>query len=283
MPVRDRSTARQVRLGSELRKLREAAGVTSTNAGRLLGTSQAQISNIESARVGVSPDRVRAMAKNYRCTDQALIEALADMAAERHRGWWEEYRDVLPESLLDLAEAEYHAISLRVTQCITIPGLLQTSDHARAIFREFAPALMPHEVEFRVLHRIKRQQILFRDQPPTYKAVIHEAALRMQFGGPETARAQLAHLIGMSERSNITIAVIPFAATSFPISGHGVDYYGAPVPQLETVHLDAAHGGQLVDAAPSLERFRLMLDRMEEVALGPDASRDLMHSIAKAA
>ncbi|ARZ70191.1 helix-turn-helix transcriptional regulator [Streptomyces sp. HU2014] len=281
MPVRNSSTARQLRLGAELRKLREAAGISSTEAGRLLGTSQAQISNIETGRVGVSANRVRMLAINYRCTDQALIEALTTMAEERRRGWWDHYQDVLPTGLLDLAETEHHATALRVAQAITIPGLLQTPEHARAIFREFVPALKPHEVEHRVSHRVKRQEILFRDKPTSYTAIIHEAALRMQFGGPETARAQLAHVISMTERENIAIAVIPFNVTSFPISGHGVDYCYGPVPHLDTVHLDAAHGGQLVDAAASLRRYRLMLDRMQQVALDVIASRELMHHIAK--
>ncbi|MEV4440219.1 helix-turn-helix transcriptional regulator [Streptomyces sp. NPDC049577] len=281
MPVRNFATARQLRLGAELRKLREHAGVSSTEAGRLLGTSQAQISNIEAGRVGVSAERVRAMARNYSCTDQALMDALAGMATERTHGWWAEYRETLPTSLLDLAEAEHHATALRVAQVITIPGLLQTPEHARAIFREFVPQLMPHEVEYRVSHRIKRQSILFRDAPPQYTAIIHEAALRMQFGGPDTARAQLAHVIAMSERDGITIAVIPFGGTTFPVSGHGVDYLCGRVRPLDTVHLDAAHGGRFVDAGASLERFRLMLDRMESVALSPHESRELIHRIAK--
>ncbi|WKK22005.1 helix-turn-helix transcriptional regulator [Streptomyces olivoreticuli] len=281
MPVRNTATARQLRLGAELRKLREQAGVSSTEAGRLLGTSQAQISNIEASRVGVSGDRVRAMARNYDCTDAAFIEALAEMAGERKRGWWEEYRETLPESLLALSEVEHHATALRVAQAITVPGLLQTPEHARTIFREFVPSLPPHAVEYRVSHRIKRQVILFRDEPPRYTAIIHEAALRMRFGGPETAAAQLAHLLSMSERPNVTVIAIPFTATSFPVSGHGVDYFHGAVPQLDTVNIDAAHGGQLIDQTASLERFRTMLNRMEEVALNPTKSRDLMHRIAK--
>ncbi|MBB5117429.1 DNA-binding protein [Streptomyces eurocidicus] len=282
MPVRKSSTSRQLRLGSELRKLREAAGTSSTEAGRLLGTSQAQISNIETGRVGVSGDRVRAMASNYHCTDEALVEALVVMAGERRRGWWDHYQDLLPVSLLDLAEAEHHAAALRVTQVITVPGLLQTPEHARAIFREFVPTLKPHEVEHRVSHRIKRQEVLFREDPPSYTAIIHEAALRMQFGGPETAAAQLAHLVAMSEHPHITLAVIPFDGTSFPVSGHGVDYLYGPVPQLDTVQLDTGHGGDTLDAAPQLERYRLMLDRMQDIALAPAPSRDLISRIAHA-
>ncbi|WP_425506505.1 helix-turn-helix domain-containing protein [Streptomyces rectiverticillatus] len=281
MPVRDRSTTRQLRLGSELRKLREAAGVSSTEAGRLLGTSQAQISNIEAGRVGVSPDRVRAMANNYCCTDQALINALAVMAGERHRGWWEEYHDTLPASLLSLAEAEHHARALRVSQVINIPGLLQTPEHARALFREAVPPLLPHEIEYRVGFRIKRQAILYRETPPSYTAIIHEAALRMRFGGTAVARAQLDHLLSLSEREGITILVIPFGGQLFPTSGQGIDYFCGPVAHLDTVHIDTVHGGALVENVPQLQKNRLVLDRMESAALSPSDSRDIIRRISR--
>ncbi|MGO4747393.1 helix-turn-helix domain-containing protein, partial [Streptomyces sp. 2MCAF27] len=113
MPQRSVPTARQLRLGTELRRLRERAGLSSTEAGRLLGTNQTTISNIEASRFGVSADRLRALARNYRCADEALITALTDMAAERKRGWWEEYRETLHAGMLDLAELEHHAIELR--------------------------------------------------------------------------------------------------------------------------------------------------------------------------
>ncbi|MFI1800092.1 helix-turn-helix domain-containing protein [Streptomyces sp. NPDC020379] len=274
-------TVRKRRLGAELRRLRERADLSATEAAARFGVTQSRISNIEAGRYGVSADRVRALARTYDCSDRSLVEALAAMTGERKRGWWEEYREQLPQNLLELSEIEHHATALRVTQAITVPGLLQTPEHARTIFREFVPSLPPHAVEYRVSHRIKRQMILFRDEPPQYTAIIHEAALRMRFGGPETATAQLAHLISMSERPNVTVVAIPFTAESFPVSGHGVDYFYGAVPQLDTVTIDAAHGGQLIDLAASLERFRAMLDRMEEVALNPTKSRDLMHRIAK--
>lgn len=176
----------------------------------------------------------------------------------------------------------HHAAAVRVAQVINIPGLLQTTDYARAVFREAVPPLLPHDIEHRVSHRIKRQAILYRDAPPQYTAIIHKAALRMQFGGPATAKAQLEHLIGMSERENVTIVVIPFDGTSFPSSGHGVNYLYGPVQQLDTALLDIAQGGAHIDAAATLEKYRLVLDRMEEVALPPGPSRDLLRRIAQA-
>jgi transcriptional regulator with XRE-family HTH domain len=281
MAPRSVPTARRLRIGIELRRLRERAGMTAAEAARSLGTTQAQISNIEANRFGISAERVRTLAHIYGCTDASLVDALAGVAADRTRGWWEEYRGMLPPRLLDLAELEHHATALRVTQVINIPGLLQTPEHARALFREAVPSLRPHEIEFRISHRIKRQAILYREQPPPYTAIVHEAALRMQFGGREVARAQLEHLAEASEQANISLRVIPFNGTSFPTTGHAVDYFHGPVPTLDTVEVDTAHGSELVDAAGQLEKYRLVLDRMEAVALKPAASRVLIHRIAQ--
>ncbi|MFF4348032.1 helix-turn-helix domain-containing protein [Streptomyces sp. NPDC001530] len=281
MTPRSAPSGRRLRIGVELRRLRERAGMTAAEAARALGTTQGQMSNIEANRFGVSADRVRTLARIYGCPDQPLVDALAAMAADRTRGWWEEYRDLLPSPHLDLAEMEHHATALRVAQVINIPGLLQTPDHARALFGEAVPALRPHEIEHRVSHRIKRQVVLFRERSVPYTAIVHEAALRMQFGGRAVTRAQLRHLIEMSEQPNVTLRVIPFDGTSFPTAGHGLDYAHGPVTALDTAHLDTSHGSELVDATAKLETYRLVLDRMEQATLKPGASRDLIHHIAE--
>ncbi|MEU6373985.1 Scr1 family TA system antitoxin-like transcriptional regulator [Streptomyces sp. NPDC046909] len=281
MPPRQKPTARQLRLGAELRKLRENAGLTARVAGEMIGANQVRISNIETGRFGLSEQRIRTLAHNYGCTDATLIDALVAMAVHRKRGWWEEYRDTLPPRFLDLAEMEHHAVALRVAQVINIPGLLQTPEHARTLFRQVVPELLPHEIEYRISHRIKRQAILHREEPPQYTAIVHEAALRMRFGGQEVARAQLDHLAKMSELPHVTLRVIPFDGTAFPTVGHGLDYTYGPVPALDTAQLDAAHGSELVDAAAQLTKYRLILDRMQQVTLEPAPSRDLVHRIAQ--
>src|SRR5690348_13866671 len=102
-------TARQLRLGVELRRLRAAAGLTGREAAALLGVSSTQINQVESGLTGVSERRLRRLAVNYVCSDGELIDALVAMATDRTRGWWEEYRGLLPTSFLDLSELEHHA------------------------------------------------------------------------------------------------------------------------------------------------------------------------------
>ncbi|MFE9060616.1 helix-turn-helix transcriptional regulator [Streptomyces violaceusniger] len=274
-------TLKQRRLGAELRKLRERAGLTSTAAAAELGVQQARVSMIEAGRYAVGADRVRVMARTYSCADEDLVDALADMTGGRTRGWWDEYREHLPASFADMAELEHRARALRVALVIHIPGLLQTVDHARAVMREAAPPLRAYEVEHRLSHRMKRQAILYGDKPVPYTAIIHEAALRMEFGGMETVRAQLEHLLAMSEMDNVTIRVIPFGGGTFPGTGQSFDYVVGPVPQLDTVQLDSAQGTQFMDAEAELAKYRAVIERMEMTALKPRESRHFIHGILR--
>jgi transcriptional regulator with XRE-family HTH domain len=284
MPVRTNPTARQLRFGAELRRLRERAGLSSTAAAQLLGIKQAQVSNMETGRLGVSAERVRTLACQYECPDKSLVEAIAGMTGERKRGWWEEYRDILPGGLLDLAELEHHGQALRTAHTSGIPGLLQTTEHAREVFRQVVPELSPPQVEHRASFRIKRQAVLFRGgprrgNPVPYQAIIHEAALHMRFGGRDVARHQLKHLLKISEHPNISLLVIPFDAGGYPGSGQPIYYVHGAVPQLDTVQLDQSHGIALFDAEAQLDKYRKILDRLTALSLIELESRALITSI----
>ncbi|MGW3565991.1 DUF5753 domain-containing protein [Streptomyces sp. NPDC000941] len=136
---------------------------------------------------------------------------------------------------------------------------------------------MEHHVSFRV----KRQAVLYGDRPTPLTAIVHEAALRMGFGGPEVARAQLEYLIKMSELANVTLKVVPFGVGIFPMSGQGIVYYGGEVLRLDTVQLDSDHGSEFLDTQPQLARYRNVLVRMEACALEPAKSRDMIHRISR--
>lgn len=280
MPPRSAPTERQRRLGAELRRLRVAAGITTEQAAALLGVPRTNVPNMESGRSGISAERVRTLAGNYGCADQALVEALASMAGGRQKGWWEAYRGQLREAFLDIAEMEWHATRLRIAVTVHLPGLLQTKDHARAVFEAVIPRLSSDEVDVRVAHRVDRQQVLDRPTPPALDVILHEAALRMEFGGPAVARRQLEHLLRMSERETVTLRVIPFKAGGFPGAGQSVVYAEGAVPRLDTVELDSTHGPEFIDSEVQLAKYRAQLDAAQAVALAPDASRDFIQALA---
>lgn len=281
MAPRTALTERQKRLGSELRKIRTSAGMSAEYAAGLLGVDRGKISNMESGTRPISADRLRTLTCNCDCTDASYVEALVEMAQPSSKGWWERYRGSLPPGLLDIAELEAQSVRMRAANSVHVPGLLQTSDHALAIFRVAVPALPEHEVGLRLAHRAERQQVITGDDPPAYVAVVHEAALRMQFGGRDVARAQLEHLLDMSERENVTLLVIAFDSGAFPGAGQTVLYAEGPVPQLDTVQIDSSHGPDFLHAEGQLAKYRAQLDWLEDLALSPERSRDFIREIAR--
>ena len=276
MPPRRHLTARRVRLGTELRKLREATGMKAREAAALLGADSVQMSQIESGVAGVSSARVRRLAAHYACTDEALINALVVMATDRTRGWWEEYRGLLPTSFLDLSELEHHARFQRHVAILYVPGLLQTEDYARAVFSSRMPALTPEELELRIRHRKARQEIAI-----PYEAVIHEAALRIRVGDRATSKAQLARLLELSEVDHITLRVVPFDLDGFASASSTMTYVGGPLPRLDTVVRDALHGSAFIDSEAQLNIYRTTFRNVEAASLDSEQSRDLIHKLTK--
>ncbi|QFR02593.1 helix-turn-helix domain-containing protein [Streptomyces phaeolivaceus] len=277
MVQRREPTARQVRLGVELRRLREAAGLTAVQAAALLGMNRVQISHIESGLIGVSEGRLRRFASHYACADTEFIDALAGMAAERTRGWWEEYRGRLPTRFLDLSELDQCAAFQRDVAILYVPGLLQTEEYARAVFSSRLPELTREELDLRVCHRMARHgKVAF-----PHEIVIHEAALRIRVGSRAAARAQLAQLLELSEVDRITLRAIPFDLDGFGRASSAMTYVGGPVPKLDTVVRDAPHGSMFIDSEAQLASYRMRFRKVEAVSLAPNRSRDFINRLAK--
>ncbi|WP_405901638.1 helix-turn-helix transcriptional regulator [Streptomyces sp. NBC_00727] len=281
MPPRKLLTVRKRRLGSELRRIREHAGLTLAQAAERVGADRTVISNSESGRFGVSPQRVRAWADSYECPDAAYVDALAAMAAERMSGWWEHYRGELADGALDLAELEHHATAIRSVQIMYMPGLLQNEEYARAVFAEAVPTPNPERLRCLLSHRLRRRDVLDGVGAPTCTFLVHEAALRMTYGGAGVALGQLRHLLQESERDNVMVRVIPFAAGGFPEVGSSTQYVHGPVPQLDTVQTDTATGPAFIDAEVRLVNYRAALDRVERLSLDPEKSRDFIREVAQ--
>ncbi|MFF3815896.1 helix-turn-helix domain-containing protein [Streptomyces bluensis] len=276
MALRREPTARQVRLGGELRRLREAAGLTAREAAALLGTGRVQMSHIESGLAGVSEERLRRLASHYGCTDEKFINALVVMATDRVRGWWEEYRGQLPTSFLDLAELEYHAAFLRDVAILYVPGRMQTEDYARAVFSSRMPELTDDELEARVSHRMARQE-----SAVPHEVVIHEAALRIRVSDRATSKDQLARLLELSETDHITLRVIPFDLDGFAKASSTMTYAGGPQPRLDTVVRDAPHGSVFIDSEAQLSTYRTNFRKVEAASLPPEPSRAFIHQLTK--
>ncbi|MGW2297131.1 helix-turn-helix domain-containing protein [Streptomyces violaceorubidus] len=279
MVLRRECTARQLRLAVELRRLRDAAGLSAIDAAALLGVNRVQISHIESGLAGVSEERLRRLAAHYSCTDEAFVDALVVMATDRTRGWWEEYRGLLPTPFLDIAELEHHSTFRRDVEFLLVPGLLQTEDYARAAFSSRVPELPRAELDLRVRHRMQRKVVL--EAPVPYESLIHEAALRIRVGDRVTARAQLARVLELSEADHISVRVIPFDLDGFGGAWSPMMLAGGSVPRLDTAVRDAPHGTGFIDSEAQLGVFRTVFRRVKDASLDPSRSRDLIYRLAK--
>ncbi|MEU9275906.1 helix-turn-helix transcriptional regulator [Streptomyces sp. NPDC048342] len=280
MPPKTVPTHRQKRLGHELRKMRVAAGMSAEQAAKLLGVDRGKISYMESGVRNISEERLRALARHCQHNDEKYVAALVEMASASTTGWWEQYRGALPQGLLDIAELEAQATSMRAACIVHVPGLLQTTAYALAVFRAVLPALPEHEVAMRAAHRSHRQELLAAPGAPSFTGIVHEAALRMQFGGPQVAREQLEYLLTQSEEDNVTVLVVPFTRGAFPGAGQTVLYAEGPAERLDTVQIDNSHGPDFLYGDAELTKYRAHLDRMEDLALSPDSSRDFIHTLA---
>ncbi|WP_223243136.1 helix-turn-helix domain-containing protein [Streptomyces sp. CBMA123] len=277
MPLRSNPTLRQRRLGTELRRMREQAGLGGSELARTLGISPGQMTQMEKAKIGVSPERLRTVASACNCANQPLINALADMASEREKGWWEKYRGTLTIDFLEVAELESRATRLTICTTTFVPGLLQTSDYASAVFDRIFPPLPPQDIATRTAFRIKRQEVVRSGAIP-FQVFVHEAALRMQFGGPKVLAGQLGSLLDSTHQPGISIRVVPFAVDTFPGSGENLTFAEGPVPELDTIQMDVTQGALFFDSPADLAKHRAIFSRLDSKALSEEGSREFIRS-----
>ncbi len=211
-------TVLRILLGAQLRRLREARRLSLEEAGNVIRASHSKISRLETGRVGFKDRDIVDLLTFYGITDEKEREALRALASKANSpGWWHDYSDVLPhwfEAYVGLEEA---ASQIRAYEVQFVPGLLQTEDYARAV--TMLGYSNPKEITRRVGLRLARQALLTRPDPPSLWVVLDEAVLRRPIGGLTVMRAQLEHIIEMSQLPNVTVQVVPFTAGGHAAAG----------------------------------------------------------------
>jgi len=209
VPARTSPTVRRRRLGIELRRLREGAGLTIDQVAEQLECSLSKISRIEKGQVSTTTRDVRDLLEIYGIGGEPRAELIQLAREARQTSWWKAYSDT--RGVL-LAGLEAEAATIRQYEVLLVPGLFQTADYARALLRALLPGGEPEEIERRVQLRMKRQALLAQDDPPTQWVVLDEAALRRPVGEWQVRREQLLRLAEVAELPEITLQVLPFAA-----------------------------------------------------------------------
>ncbi|NML54296.1 helix-turn-helix domain-containing protein [Streptomyces sp. R302] len=280
------STVLGRQLGDELRRLREASGLTTAQAAEALDCTKGKISRIENGRVAVRLPDLTAMLHAYRVSDEDVrtrLSALARKANRRRReGWWNQYGSVLADTYRDYIALEAMAGSIRTFQAQLIPGLLQIPDYIRAVTVASQQWQTGDEIEKFVQVRLARQERLTGDSPLELWAVLSEGVLLQQVGGGQVMREQLEHLLAAAEFPNVTIQVLPFSrgahASMFgPYVVLGFREEGA----LDVVLADNPTGSIWLEREAEVSRYQDLFDAARTSALSPVESRAVIQRRAK--
>jgi transcriptional regulator with XRE-family HTH domain len=272
-------TVRGRRLTRELKRLREASGITPDEAARRLDFSKSKLYRIENGRSRVDADDLEDMLDLYGVRSPQR-DALIQLGREsRRRGWWTGYKDVFTGSYVGL---ESEASEIRRNASL-VPGIFQTPDYARAVIAATGPWLDAAETERRVAARLARQQAMFGTaEVPRMHVVLDESAIRRQVGGPELMRRQMSALAEAMQRPQVTIQVLPFKAGACP--GIDGDFVILAFPDPEdppVVYVEGMFGDLYLESKEEIDRYTLAWTRLTGQALNPAESAAMLADLAK--
>jgi transcriptional regulator with XRE-family HTH domain len=256
--------------GNEVRHARMVAGMTQAELGEIIGYDASEVSKVEAG---------------VREPSQRFAEG-CDKAFPEMNGWftrfyldsrkWERY----PRWFLDWVDAEGRASKLWIWQPVLVPGLLQTAEYARALFRAWQIADTEDEVERLVTARLDRQRIFEKPKPPSVWVVIDEAVLHRPVGSATIMLDQLQHLTEMSSRPRMSIQVIPaeVGAHAGLLGGVSIGAFDDDPPGI--VYLDNSDQGHTSKAPGLVASMFTIFDTLRSEALPRGASRELIGRVA---
>ncbi|MFI5754297.1 DUF5753 domain-containing protein [Streptomyces sp. NPDC051569] len=279
------STVLGRRLGGELLRMREERGLRQASAASALTASVAKVAKMERGLVPMRDPDVRALCHLYEERDVKAIDRLLELAkADRDRrkakGWWNQYPQLK-------SQAEYFALEdiatgVRTWQLTFVPGLLQTSDYARALAVGNGAWEDLDEIEPFVEARMARQARLTGDRPLQLWATLHEGAVRQLVGGREVMRGQLERLLEAAELPNVRLQVVPFIAGAHPgmTSAFSVVSFAEP-GALDVVQSDTVSTKVWLESETDAARHLAIFDRIARQGLAQRDSTRLIDDIRK--
>jgi hypothetical protein len=257
-------TVLRILLGAQLRKLREAKGVSREDAAWEIRASESKISRMELGRVGFKERDVADLLTLYGVADEEERKALLALARNANMpGWWHKYGDVLPSWFQSYLGLETAAALIRTYEVQFVPGLLQTKEYARAVILLGHGSAPDEEVERRVGLRMARQEQLSRPDAPQVWAVVDEAALRRPIGGAKVMRAQIEALIEATKLRNVKLQVIPFHAGGHAAAGGAYTILRFPDQELpDVVFVEQLTGALYLDKREDVDHYAAAMERL---------------------
>ncbi len=274
-------TLRRRRLSRLLRELREASGWTASRvakeakerSGKPRGWSASKLTRLEGAEwKRVQADDVLVLLDIYGITDPAERASYVTLAREANQqGWWATFGDALGSG--QFVGLESDASSIRTYESMTIPGLLQTPEYARAIISGNGLVLDEDELTTRVDARMFRKNVFTKSNPVTFWAVLDELALLRIT--PDLA-GQLEYLLDMSTRPNIGIQVLPISRGPHAAMNGNFVIMDFPPPDLPVVYLEAMSEEIYLERTEEITRYQHVYDYVQAEALSVTDSRQLI-------
>jgi hypothetical protein len=253
-------------LASDLRIWRLERNLSQAQLGEILDVDDSTISNYESATSKLPMEKAEILDLLWRA--RGHFARLRRYAESNHN----------PDWFNQFTAYEGRATVVSPYSALVIPGLLQTTDYMRALIEGGQNI---EDVDATIEERTARQEILQRPDPPSMWVLIKESVLWDCIGTPEIMRAQLAHLIGMGQRRDIVIRVVPRSVGAHP----GIDgsFMLLEVDGAEVAWSEAVGGGRLVTDPAKVREYRLRYDRIGADALSRDSTRSLIAKVMEAA
>lgn len=275
-----RPTVRSRRLGGKLGSYRRRCGLSGTELAAQVGIHQATWSKIESGKVKVSP---ALLARTVEVLDIPADEA-ADLEALRRKadepGWWQGYSGILSDALQMLIELEADASWIRTYEGHVIAGLLQTRDYAERTITAGAPHLRIADVDRYLELRMRRQKRITEGMRLT--AILGEAAIRQQIGGPDILREQLRHITRVVREYDVTVQVVPFTADAHAALGESFMLIQWPdKTDPEAVYVDGITSWTVHERGGVIRSYLYAIGSVQSLALPPQQSLDLIHDAIK--
>ena len=277
-------------LTNALKSIRHACNKQQKSVADALDWSVSKIIRIENGSVRISKTDLEALLRYYEVKDKARIDELVIWAREaRISGWWDKYK--IPDKAFELYTGyESGATSIRMSQGLLVPGILQTESYAREVTSTYTT---PDRVASVVLLRLERQKEVFAKAPEQYH-FLDEAVIRRRVG--DVMPDQLRHLVEVAQRPEMTIRVVPFTAgPHFGLRGPFV-LLGFDVPLDNVLYLESARRGDLLvseddavsgqggatvdDAADEIARYEDGFESLGKLALDPADSLELIERVA---
>jgi len=269
------------RLVIELKRFREAAGLTGEQVAEQMGWSVAKVYRIEGDKVRVLPRDVQRLLRLYGIGGEQAEAVLELARAARAKDWWHQYSGAIPEWFQFYVGLEAATTAMQEYCAELVTGLLQTEAYARAVMAAAARS-DTEEMDRQVAVRLERQKRLTAPDAPSLWVILGEGVLHRQVGGAAVMRDQLAHIAEMAGRGNVTVQVLPFTAGAHPAMLGSFTLMQFPDPaDRDVVYLEAETSALYLEKLEDVRRYSLMIDYLRAQALGPAESRALIAQMAR--